>query len=97
MKFKLTYFTALLFLFITCTSNKTKIYPVDLVIKGGTILDLSSQGKSKIDLKNMAVLIKSDTIFGIIEASDISKNQKNIIDATGKFIIPGLTDGFSVI
>lgn len=97
MKLKLIYFTALLFFFINCANNKTKIYSVDLVIKGGTILDLSNQGKSKIDLKNKAILIKSDTIFRIVDASIISKNQKNVIDAKGKFIIPGLTDGFSVI
>jgi amidohydrolase family protein len=87
----------LLFILINCTSNKTKIYPVDLVIKGGTILDLSQQGNSKLDINSKALLIKADTIFGLVDASSISKDQKNVIDASGKFIIPGLTDGFAVI
>ena len=97
MKYYSIYFTALLLFFIGCTTNKTKIYPVDLVIKGGTILDLSDLGKSNKDLKNKAILINADTIFDIVDVATISKDQKNIIDATGKFIMPGLTDGFTVI
>jgi len=87
----------LVFIMMSCTSNKTKIYPVDLVIKGGTIIDVSSKGNSKIDIFNKAILIKADTIYGIVDASSISKDQRNVLDASGKFIIPGLTDGFTVI
>ncbi len=97
MKLFKLYFVLLLFIFQSCTTDKTKIYPVDLVIKGGTILDLSDQGKSNKDRLNMAILIKDDTIFDIVDEESISKDQKNVIDATGKFIIPGLTDGFTVI
>jgi len=68
-----------------------------MIIKGGTILDLSNNGTSKKDIKNKAILIKGDTIFDIVEMETISNEQENVIDGTGKFIIPGLTDGFAVI
>jgi hypothetical protein len=97
MKLFKLYFVFLLFILQSCTSDKTKTYPVDLVIKGGTILDLSDQGKSNKDMINMAILINADTIFDIVDVASISKDQKNVIDATGKFIMPGLTDGFTVI
>ena len=97
MKIQLTYLIVLLVLFISCSESKTTIYNVDVIIKGGSILDLSNNGLSTNDLQNKTILIKADTIFDIVDVSTISKEQKNVIDATGKFIIPGLTDGFTVI
>ncbi len=97
MKHYLTYLIFSVVTFMSCSENNTKIYEVDLIIKGGTILDLSNNGLSTNDLQNKAILIKADTIFGIVDAATISSEQKNIIDATGKFITPGLTDGFAVI
>ena len=96
-KFYSTCFLALLFILASCSNNKTKIYQADMIIKGGTILDLSNNGTSKKDIKNKAILIKGDTIFDIVEMETISNEQENVIDGTGKFIIPGLTDGFAVI
>jgi len=96
MKNYLIYLSAFL-LFISCSENKTILYQADVIIKGGTILDLSKNGLSESDIKNKAILINADTITGIVDVSSISKDQKNVIDATGKFIIPGLTDGFTVI
>lgn len=96
MKHYLFYISVAL-LFISCSQNKTILYQADVIIKGGTILDLSKSGLSKNDIKNKAILIKADTIANIVDISSISKDQKNVIDATGKFIIPGLTDGFTVI
>lgn len=90
-------FTVLIsfFLLLSCSNNKD--HNADLIIKGGTIIDLSNNGHSAKDLKNKAILIKADTIFDIVDTGLISDNENNIIDATGKFIIPGLTDGFAVI
>ncbi len=89
--------TALIFVLFGCNTDKTINYNVDLIITGGTIINLSNNGKSSHDTKNKAILINADTIFDIVDASTISNKQKNVIDATGKFIIPGLTDGFTVI
>ena len=86
------------FLFLGMIScQQHKIYKDALIIKGGTIIDVSNNGTSTKDLTNKAIIIKGDTIFKIVDASEIIKNQPNVIDATGKFITPGLTDGFTVI
>jgi len=93
--FKLLLVFVLIGLLQSCT-NKT-VYEDALVIKGGTIIDVSNNGTSTNDLKNKAIIIKADTIFAIVDASQISKKQPNVINATGKFIMPGLTDGFTVL
>ena len=86
-----------LLLLVFITSCKETIYKDALIIKGGTILDLSKNGTSTNDLTNKAIVIKADTIFKIIDILKINPDQPNVIDATGKYITPGLTDGFTVI
>lgn len=68
-----------------------------LIIKGGTIIDVYNNGTSFNDLTDKAIIIKADTIFKIVDAASISDAQDNVIDASGKYIMPGLTDGFAVI
>ncbi len=82
-------------LFLSCTQKK--IYHNALVIKNGTIIDVSNNGASTNDLNGKAIIIKADTIAAIVDASTISDKQQHLIDATGKYILPGLTDGFTVI
>ncbi|HHC79405.1 MAG TPA: hypothetical protein ENK46_05945 [Flavobacteriia bacterium] len=82
-------------LFLSCTQKK--IYNNALVIKNGTIIDVSNNGASTNDLNGKAIIIKADTIAAIVDASTISNKQQRLIDATGKYILPGLTDGFTVI
>lgn len=87
-----------LLLFVTIISCKQKhIYKDALILKGGTIIDVSKNGNSTNDLNNKAIIIKSDTIFDIISMEELNDKQPNVIDANGKFITPGLTDGFAVI
>jgi hypothetical protein len=93
--FKKYYFILLIIISFSCKENH--IYIDALILKGGTIIDLSNNGTSTKDLTNKAIIIKADTIFKIVDALKISTNQPNIIDATGKYIMPGLTDGFTVI
>lgn len=82
-------------LLFSCTTKQ--IYDDVLIIKGGIIIDVSNNGTSINDLTNKAIIIKADTIFKIVDVSSLSDNQPNIIDASGKYILPGLTDGFAVI
>ncbi len=96
MNCKYTCFSLLLITLVLSCSTK-QIYDNALIVKGGTIIDVSDNGTSLNDLIDKAIIIKSDTIFKIIEVSSLSSKQDNIIDATGKFIMPGLTDGFAVI
>ena len=85
----------LISIFFSCTTKQ--IYKDAFIIKGGTIIDVSKNGTSANDLTNKAIIIKADSIFKIVDATLLSDSQENIIDATGKYIIPGLTDGFAVI
>jgi len=85
----------LITIFFSCTTKQ--LYNDALIIKGGTIIDVSNNGTSSNDLTNKAIIIKADTIFKIVDESSLSNKQEHIIDATGKYIIPGLTDGFAVI
>jgi len=94
---KKTIFTISVIILIFQSCTKIPLYNDVLIIKGGTIIDLSNNGMATNDLKDKAIIIKADTIFDIVKASHISKKQINIINATGKFIIPGLTDGFTVL
>jgi len=95
MHIKQIYILFLIFITFSCT--KRHMYKDALIIKGGTIIDVSKNGTIENDLTEKAIIIKSDTIFSIINSADLHENQPNIIDATGKFITPGLTDGFAVI
>ncbi len=88
---------AFIIILLLFSCQQKEIYKDALVIKGGTIIDINNNGTSTKDLTNKAIIIKGDTIFKIVDASEIAKNQPNSIDAKGKFITPGLTDGFSVI
>jgi hypothetical protein len=92
-KYVLLIFTILLH--ISCNQKPT--YDDALIIKNGLIIDLSNNGKSKNDLNGKAIIIKSDTIFDVVDANTIPKNHKNTIDAQGKYVMSGLTDGFAVI
>ena len=81
---------------LTCCSKK-RLYDDALIISGGTIINVIQNGASTNDLTDKAIVLKADSIFKIIDATTLSSKQENVIDATGKFILPGLTDGFAVI
>ena len=69
------------------------------VIKGGTILDFSNQGKSAKDIQDSYVILRGNEILeiGLLSEKDEFPPNAKIIDASGKFIIPGLIDGFAVM
>jgi len=95
MNKQLTLVLFIAYLLISCSEKQ--LYDDGLIIKGGTIIDVSQNGTSTNDLTDKAIIIKADTIFKIIDVVTLSSKQENVIDATGKFILPGLTDGFAVI
>ena len=70
--------------------------PVPLVLTGGTVIDLSDWGHSARDLQDAVVIIREGRItdVGAASALQIPKGAR-IIDCTGKFIIPGLVDGYA--
>jgi len=70
--------------------------PPALVLAGGTVVDVTNWGDSARDLPGAIVVIQGDRItdVGLPEQVTIPKGAR-VIDCTGKFLIPGLVDGFA--
>ena len=69
---------------------------VPLVLAGGTVVDVTNWGRSARDLQDSIVVVRDGRItdVGYRGAVQIPKGAR-VIDCTGKFIIPGLVDGFA--
>jgi hypothetical protein len=67
-----------------------------LALVGGTVLDLTRWGASAKDLPDAVVIVRDGRIteVGPRTAVTIPKGAR-VIDCTGKFLIPGLVDGFA--
>jgi len=70
--------------------------PAPLVLAGGTVVDVANWGRSAKDLEDAVVIVRDGRItdVGSRMAVSIPKNAR-VIDCTGKFLIPGLVDGFA--
>jgi Amidohydrolase family len=70
--------------------------PVPLVLAGGTLVDVTEWGHSAKDLQDAVVIVRDGRIseVGPRFAITIPKGAR-VIDCTGKFLIPGLVDGFA--
>lgn len=69
---------------------------VPLVLTGGTVIDVTDWGHSARDLQNAVVIVHDGRIIdvGAAGAVTIPKGAR-VIDCSGKFIIPGLVDGYA--
>lgn len=79
----------------TVTTPRT-LDATPLVLAGGTVIDVSEWGHSARDLPNAVVIVRDGRItdVGSVGAITIPKGA-HVIDCTGKFLIPGLVDGFA--
>ena len=70
--------------------------PVPLVLAGGTVVDLTGWGDSARDVPDAIVVIREGRItdVGLPGEVTIPKGAR-IINCTGKFLIPGLIDGYA--
>ena len=70
--------------------------PPPLVLVGATLIDVANWGRSAHDLADAIVIVDQGKISAVGSRTDIPipKNAR-IIDCTGKFLIPGLIDGFA--
>jgi hypothetical protein len=69
---------------------------VPLVLTGGTVIDVADWGHSARDLPDAVVIIRDGRITDVGAASAITVPKgARVIDCTGKFIIPGLVDGYT--
>jgi hypothetical protein len=66
-----------------------------LVLAGGTVVDVTGWGGSAKDLPDAVVIVRDGRItdVGSRQALPIPKGAQ-VIDCTGKYLIPGLIDGF---
>jgi hypothetical protein len=69
---------------------------VPLVLTGGTVVDVTEWGGSAKDLPDAIVIVRDGRItdVGSRMAVSIPKGAR-VIDCTGKYLIPGLIDGFA--
>jgi hypothetical protein len=69
---------------------------VPLVLAGGTVVDVTGWGSSAKDLPDAIVIVRDGRItdVGSRMAVSIPKGAR-VIDCSGKFLIPGLIDGFA--
>ncbi len=70
--------------------------PPPLVLAGGTVVDVTDWGHSAKDLEDAVVILRDGRVseVGTRFAITIPKGAR-VIDCTGKFLIPGLIDGFA--
>ncbi|MFP5206244.1 MAG: amidohydrolase family protein [Acidobacteriota bacterium] len=70
--------------------------PPPLVLTGGTVIDVTDWGDSARDLPNAVVIVSGGTIAAVGSAATtpIPKGAQ-IVDCTGRFLIPGLVDGYA--
>ena len=67
-------------------------------LTGATLIDLNDFGKSDKDKENIVVLIADNKIAAVGTRSEVTiPENANVIDVRGKFIVPGLIDGFSTL
>jgi hypothetical protein len=69
---------------------------VPLVLEGGTLVDVTDWGRSAKDQPDSIVIVQNARItdVGSRATLPIPKGAR-VIDCTGKFIVPGLVDGFA--
>lgn len=70
--------------------------PVPLVLAGGTVVDVTNWGRSANDLHDSIVIVREGKISEVGPRSAIAiPKGARVLDCTGKYIIPGLIDGFA--
>ena len=70
--------------------------PIPLVLAGGTLVDVTNWGDSAKDLQNAVVIVRDGRISEVGTAATLPiPKGAEVIDCTGKFLIPGLIDGFA--
>jgi len=70
--------------------------PHAIALTGGTIVDVSDFGNAARDLSDSVVLLRGDRIVASGRRSDVPiPEDADVVDVHGKFLLPGLIDGFA--
>ncbi|MFP5234962.1 MAG: amidohydrolase family protein [Acidobacteriota bacterium] len=79
-----------------CCARAARPQAAPLVLSGGTVVDLTNWGRSAADLANAIVIVQNGRIVEVGPAGTVEiPKTARVIDCTGKFILPGLIDGFA--
>lgn len=81
-----------------CARSQAPASPpaVPLVLAGGTVVDVTNWGRSARDIPNAVVIIREGRVAEVGMANQIAiPKGARIIDCTGKYLLPGLIDGFA--
>lgn len=79
-----------------CPQGEPAPPPAPLVLAGGTLVDVTNWGDSARDMANAVVIIRDGRITDVGSAGDIPiPKGARVIDCTGRFLIPGLIDGYA--
>jgi hypothetical protein len=71
---------------------------VPLVLVGGTVIDVTDWGRSASDLQDSVVIVRDGRITDVGPRATVQiPKGAEVLDCTGKFLIPGLVDGFAGI
>jgi hypothetical protein len=66
------------------------------VLAGGTVVDVTNWGHSAKDLKDAVVILNEGKVAAVGSRADLPiPPNARLIDCTGKYLIPGLVDGFA--
>lgn len=85
-------------LVIAAFENASASDSKSLAIVGGTLIDVTHYGRSTNDIPDAVVLIDNGKITAVGPASQVKIPAGTMrIDARGKFLIPGLIDGFGAL
>lgn len=99
LRFLATCFVALILSGPDCFAAGAQAAPtpqITLVLTGGTVVDLTNWGDSARDLQNAVVVVTNGLITDVGPAGIVPiPKGAQIVDCTGKFIIPGLVDGYA--
>jgi hypothetical protein len=67
-----------------------------LVLAGGTVVDVTNWGRSARDLQDAVVIVNEGLISAVGSRTDVPiPKGARVIDCTGRFVVPGLVDGFA--
>jgi hypothetical protein len=67
-----------------------------LVLAGGTVVDVSNWGHSARDLHDAIVVIEEGKITAVGARGEVQiPRGARVVDCTGKFLLPGLVDGYA--
>jgi len=71
-------------------------HPQNIALVGGTVIDVSNFGTSDSDINNAIIIIKGEKITEVGRRGSIKIPEgAQVFEITGKYVLPGLIDGFA--